>query len=308
MNPLHASEARCYQRCAREWWFSYGLRRVPLLRPEALTRGSSVHRFLNDWWSPRPDGSSVCIDLPSDPIARASCLGYAARYERPNLSDVHVEVPFETDIGGVRVAGTVDALGYDKFEAKVDTSRSDLKIGVFGVNLTSHLVIVEHKTTSSDISPGSSYWRQVSATDLQVSMYAAAFPGATILYDVIRKPSFRKLRAGKPNEETDDELVARCLQAMAEDPERYFQRQAIARLEHEHAAFARDVQDIDRLRGMATDAPHGAIRPRNPSSCHSFGRQCGYFNVCWGMERIDNDSVFTHNEHGEVAIEIESVE
>ena len=198
-------------------------------------------------------------------------------------------------------------------------------------------VIVEHKTTSSDISPGSSYWRQVSATDLQVSMYAAAFPGATILYDVIRKPDLEHSQVPllddrwlpivldchgarvykttgdkgprktgdkdkgyvlQTRPETDDELVARCLAAMAEDPDRYFQRHIIVRLEHEHAAFAEDVVSNNALRKAASiKDDERSIRPRNPSSCHSFGRQCGYFNVCWGMESIDNDSVFTENLH-----------
>ena len=162
MNPLHASEARTYQRCAREWFNAYSLRRVPLLRPEALTRGTSVHRFLNAFWSMSPS-----LELPTDPIAKACCLGYVARYNAPFINDALVELPFTTTIGGVECAGTVDA---------------------FGIDLEGHPTVVEHKTTSSDISPGSSYWRQVSATDLQVSMYAAAFPGATILYDVIRKP------------------------------------------------------------------------------------------------------------------------
>ena len=238
------------------------------------------------------------------------------------IDEVRVEVPFTTTIGGVECAGTVDAIGFDA----VQESRSLMR---------TRTVIVEHKTTSSDISPGSSYWRQVSATDLQVSMYAAAFPGATILYDVIRKPDITHFHVpllddrGLPivldchgsrvykttgdkgprktgdkdkgyvlqtRPETDDELVARCLDAMAEDPERYFQRQVIVRLEHEHAAFARDIYEIDQLRRN--------VYPRNPSSCHSFGRQCGYFTTCWGSDTIDNDALFTHNTHGESTSEV----
>jgi hypothetical protein len=291
MPPLHASEATCLQRCPREWLHAYIDRRVPLVRPEALTRGTSVHRWLNAWWSMSPEfmaaqGHNI---LPYDPIARACCLGYAARWERPHLLDCLVEEPFLTNVGGVECAGNVDVLGWER------------RVG----DIFDGLTICEHKTTSSDISPGSLYWRQVSQTNLQVSMYAAAFPGAKVLYDVIRKPSFRKLRAGKLNEETDDELVARCLAAMSAEPDKYFARAYVVRLEHEHAAFAQDVQSLDALRliygatGISSwRAAHSVHAPRNPASCHSFGRQCGYFEVCWGMERLDNDAAFGPNLHG----------
>jgi hypothetical protein len=270
-HALHASEVTCYQRCPREHQYAYRERRVPLEKPEALTRGTAVHLFLNEWWhlGGVPDDLHG-IDIPDDPIARACCLGYAAYYlQPPNALSILVEHPFTCRVGGVECAGTVDAL----------------------MVLNGETVIVEHKTTSSDITPGSSYWQQVSTTNLQVSMYAAAFPGARVLYDVIRKPLLRKLRQGKSNEETDDELVARCLAAMAEEPERYFRRATIVRLEHEHAAFARDLALVDAQRR----APE---QPRNPSSCMSFGRRCSYYPVCWNGASLSDDTKFTENLHG----------
>jgi hypothetical protein len=274
-HALHASEVTCYQRCPREHQYAYGARRVPLVRSEALTRGTSVHRWLNEFWRATFSGGLLDTYLPADPIARACCLGYAAYYGRPHLDVKAVEHPFTCIVGGVECAGTLDVLaGSDHFDT-----------------------IIEHKTTSSDISPGSAYWQQVSTTNVQVSMYAAAFLGAKVLYDVIRKPSLRKLRAGKPNEETDDELVARCLAAMSEEPARYFQRAVIVRLEHEHEAFARDLYMVDSLRRLPD-------QPRNPSSCMAFGRRCGYWPVCWDGESIDDDSKFTENLHGLPAVEV----
>lgn len=269
-HALHASEVTCYQRCPREHQYAYVARRVPLVRPEALTRGTSVHRWLNEFWRGTFSGGLLDTYLPSDPIARACCLGYAAYYGRPPAAlSIIVEHPFVCSFGGVECAGTLDAL----------------------MVLNGEDVIVEHKTTASDISPGSAYWQQVSTCNVQVSMYAAAFPGAKVLYDVIRKPGLRKLRAGKPNEETDDELVARCLAAMSEEPAKYFQRAVIVRLEHEHEAFARDLYLVDSLRRLPD-------QPRNPSSCMAFGRRCGYFDVCWNGASLDDDSKFTENLHG----------
>ena len=253
--PLHASEMKLYLACPRKWHHAHASRRVPRAEPGALTRGRAVHRWLEGWWS----GSAA--ELPEDPIARACCLGYDAYWQAPPLGHWVVEERFPVDIAAVSCAGTVDALNDDG------------------------LTIVEHKTTSQDITPGSMYWRQVVTTDVQVSMYRAAFPGATILYDVIRKPALRPLRAGKPNEESAEELVARCIAAMAEEPEKYFQRATVVRLESEDEAFARDVVSVDRLR-------RGSEHPRSAANCFAYGGRCGYYSVCWESASLSDDSLF----------------
>lgn len=53
-------------------------------------------------------------------------------------------------------------------------------------------VVVEHKTTSADITPGSPYWRRLTL-DAQVSLYLGG--AGSLLYDVIRKPTLRPLKA-----------------------------------------------------------------------------------------------------------------
>jgi hypothetical protein len=247
--PLHVSEMRLYQACPRKWSYAHVERRVPLERSLALSRGTEVHLWLAAWWA----GHGSDVELPADPVARACCLGYGAYYgEAPEALWTLVEHGFECEVGGERVAGTVDAL--------------QMSAG--------KLLVWEHKTTSSPIEPGSPYWRQVVTCDPQVSMYLAVLPAAKVVYDVIRKPALRPLRAGKPNEETEDEYVARMVSAMAEEPERYFQRAKVVRLEADHEAFARDVVDVRRL--MRT-----GVVPRNTSSCFDFGRRCEYFGVCF---------------------------
>lgn len=249
LGPLHASEAKLLLACPRKWKHEYLLRRVPREKGEALSRGTAVHVWLALWWA-----GQTSIALPEDPIARACCIAYGAYYGGPptRVSGTwNVEQRWTAVVGGVACEGTVDAASAPELTE-----------------------IVEHKTTSQDISPGSLYWRQVVTTDPQVSMYRAAFPRAKILYDVIRKPALRKLREGKPNEETEAEFVARCVEAMAKEPERYFQRAYVVRLESEDEAFARDVVSIDRLR-------HGSEFPRNPASCFAFGGRCGHYSVCW---------------------------
>lgn len=268
LRPLHVSEMRAYQRCPREWEHAYRARRVPRTLAEPLYRGRWVHLYLEAWWG--SGGQTADLYLPEDPIARACCIGYAARYGKPDLEKIETELPFTCEVGGVPCAGTVDVLGIDA---------------------SGELTLYEHKTTSADISAGGSYWREVVHCDSQVTMYLSAFPGAKLVYDVIRKPQFRKLRAGKLNEETDEELCIRCVQDMAKDPERYFARFTIARLEPDHVAFARDVASVDAHRSLLA-------QPRNTSSCYSFGRECPYFAVCHMGQSLSDNSVFQDQEEG----------
>ena len=148
MNPLHASEMRAYQACPRMWQHAYLDRRVPVSKSEAISRGTEVHRYLEQWWLGR---TIIPSDLPPDPIAQACCLGYSAHYGSLPAGRIDVELPFTCEVGGsddtdglhtygVVCAGTVDALVCD----------------VYG-----ELTIYEHKTTSRDLGPGALYWREM---------------------------------------------------------------------------------------------------------------------------------------------------
>ena len=256
--PLHASEVKLYQACPRKWVFSYLLRRVSVQESIHLTRGKQVHSYLEDWWR---GYMHTCCDLPTEPLSQACCIAYDAYWGKPPVGAWYTEGYWVSKVGNVNCAGTVDA---------IDSVQN---------------TIVEHKTTSQDISPGSMYWRQVVTTDVQVSMYRAAFPGATILYDVIRKPALRQKK-----DESEQDFVVRLVEAMAAKPEEYFQRATVVRLESEDEAFYADLVSVDRLR-------HGKEHPRNPANCFNYGSRCEYFDVCWGSQSLDDDSVFKNREH-----------
>lgn len=243
MKPLHASEAKLLLQCPAKWKHAYRSRRVPAKESEALSRGRAVHEYLEAWW--RGDDVMPAI---SDTLALCLCISYDGYYLKPNLSDVRVEVPFDTRFDGVHIAGTVDAIGLDK---------------------DGRQVIVEHKTTSQDISQGSVYWQKVMTCDLQVSLYRAAFPGARILYDVLRKPSLRQKQG-----ETSGEFAERLQETIGKEPEKYFARSEIFRLESEDDDFADDLHAIDQLR-------HLPQLPRNSQACFDFNSRCGYFEHCW---------------------------
>jgi hypothetical protein len=278
MTPITNSEIACFQRCEREWQHRYLDRREGLVPAETLSRGKRMHGFLAEWWR----GFTGALDQAEmPPIERAMLLGYHAFYQRPHIRDVRVNVPFRVTIGGVEMVGECDAVGIDQH---------------------GETVIVEHKTTSHDVAPGSAWWRERIHCDSQPSTYLAAFPGATVLYDVLHVPSLRPLQANskRAHPESDEEYIARVLSDMAERPEKYFQRATIVRLDAEREAFEDDVhvtamymRNRPALRVASPELMKQGrdlerFTPRNPRSCFTYGRACDFFEACWQGKDIES--------------------
>jgi hypothetical protein len=238
-------------------------RREPLVPAKALTVGKRVHAALAG--EPLPDDAT--------PAERAMVDGYRARWRDDKIVFLQHEIPFSFRLypKNVRVSGVIDALAREGQDGDI--------------------VLVERKTTSQEISPGSAYWRRITSVDAQVSVYLLAarelrLHARKLVYDVIRKPALRE-RKGEPPEE----FYARILEDMAARPEWYFQRAEIVRLEHEHEDFTRDI--IGTV-AMMRKAPRPA--PRNTDACFAFGRECDFFGVCAGNISIDDNTRFKDKE------------
>jgi hypothetical protein len=157
------------------------------------------------------------------------------------------------------------------------------------------VLIVEHKTASEDIGPGSAYWKKL-RMDGQVSGYflgadALGFHADACLYDVIGKIALRPYQIGKKRSEpeTATEYLARCLESIAEDPNGYYQRGEVVRLaaEAEEALFD-DWQTAQQMR----ESERLGRFPRNPDACMKWGRACDYFEVCTGEASITDPHRF----------------
>lgn len=165
---------------------------------------------------------------------------------------------------------------------------------------------VEHKTTSSDIEPGGAYWKRLTL-DTQVSQYLGAGEGVDgMLYDVIRKPGLRPYKATPPderkytkagtiyasqreNDETPSEYEARLVEDIAANPNKYYQRGVVVRLEHETIEAARDTWLVA---GSIRESVRLNAWPRNPGACDSYGRTCDYWQVCAGQASLLDDALY----------------
>lgn len=195
--------------------------------------------------------------------------------------------------------------------------------------------LLETKTSSEDISAGSTFWKRTTL-DPQLSLYIPAIrklghdPRGCV-YDVLRKPSQKpgtvalldengqkivldstgqrvRTKDGKKwrqtgdsdlgyvlqsRPETPEEYGARCLDAIAEDPSKYYARGIVVRLEADEKEAALDMWNTA---GQMREARRLNVYPRNPDACVSWGQECDYLNVCSGIVDINDPLFFRYEE------------
>jgi hypothetical protein len=225
-------------------------------------------------------------------------------------------VGLDADLGAL-VAGTIAAyqshwsgtLSYQSTELELSTPLRNPKLRLvtildgIAVDSAGRLVVVEHKTTSSDMSPGSWYYEKLTL-NRQASAYLWAarengFPVEHVEWDVIKKPSLRRTataiepeyysRAGKwgavgdlkPGTGIPVESVAafakRVRDRMLAEPAAYFQRAPVVRMEDELESA---IEDIEALGEQVITAWETSAWPQNPDSCRAYGQLCEYHPIC----------------------------
>lgn len=199
----------------------------------------------------------------------------------------------------------------------------------------------ETKTTSEDITPGSTFWMRT-ILDPQLSLYIPAlrtmgYDPIGCIYDVLLKPkqepsaipirdennmkivldaSGERVRTkdGKKwretggdgfvlqtRPETPEEYGVRCLAAIVEDPDRFFGRDKVVRLEADEREAAFDVWSTA---SQMREARRLKMYPRNPDSCIAWSRECDYLRVCAGQADIMDPFLFKNEEpHVELKLE-----
>lgn len=316
--PLSSHVIGDAMECRRYWRYRHLLKRVPKVLSVSLLLGRIWHELMDVWWSGDGDDRWISADKllqkyidakQIDPYdgakLQAMLMGYHARWFGDQYRLTHTEFPFAMPI------------------ANPDDEREHHDMFVFAgqidkiVERDGKLLFADHKTTSDDAGQGSDYWKRL-VLDIQVSGYyigAEHELGKKIdycLYDVAAKPALRPLKATPKdkikrkangemyaNQRAEDESPAeygvRVLEAIKSEPDKFFVRGSITRLDEQIREFRRDLWDIASMLG--DDLCAGRF-PRNTKACRRpSGKMCEYFDVCAGEASIDDDARFTTSEY-----------
>lgn len=305
------SELRTYRACARRHHYAYRARRRPIDKGEALKFGTLWHLGQEAWWGSldeSPEGRLAAgifrlrleeqegVDPFHLVMAEELLVAYTARWGDEKYRAVKVEAAFEMPLVNPETG------------APSRTFRRGGKIDGILLDEENRFHGLEHKTTASDIEEGSLYWRKVRSLDTQISTYKAGalalgFPVVDFIYDVVRKPSIRPLKATpvesrkytakgalyanqREQDETPEEYRLRLREDINERVDRYFARAPIVRLEEEERDHAFDTWQVTRL---MREAELAGFAPKNPDACSNFGG-CPYLPVCTGEASIDDDT------------------
>lgn len=306
------SERSCFRRCQREHHYAYGLGYRALEDAEALRFGSLWHLGLEQWWLGRGLEAAIAaatagaVDPYEAAKLRVLLRGYDARWSQPEPGVLGVELEFRAPLIN---PGTGAASRTFEHGGKMDVLLADS--------------FAEHKTTSEEIGLGSSYWRRL-MLDPQVSTYYAGARAHGVdpqrcIYDVVRKPQLRPLKATpeesrkytkdgrlyaaqRDRDETAEEYELRLAEDICGNPDKYYQRGEVVRLEAEEREAQLDAWQLARA---MRDGELAGSYPRNPDSCLRYGRTCAYFDVCTGTASLDDEQRFERvdNVHPELSAE-----
>ncbi len=291
--PFHlsTSSARLFQSCPRRFAYRYSLGIEGKAPPDERQQfGTAVHKAIEVNATKRPADWSVReatlgLDADQAALVAGTAAAYATVWEG-TLSYTAAELELLVGLRNPRLVllAIVDGLA---------------------TTVANRPVLVEHKTTESDIRPGSWYWEKLQL-DLQASLYlwAAARNGVEVEHvewDVIKRPRASRrsepvpaeyyARAGKYGKagdlkpgtglpaESPAEFAGRIRDAMLAEPTVYFQRAPVVRMSDELDSAVADLESIgEQILGCWDRNSF----PRNPNSCMAFGKRCEFWEACTG--------------------------
>lgn len=336
LRQITTSELACNRRCQREHHLAYALGYRLVRIDDARSLGTLVHFGLDAWWRAKQDGVSAAERLDRALAAlKANNTGDEFQLARAEVMLLGYEVRWGADdryeVIGVEVAYSGIPVVNPETGAKSRTFEHAGKIDVLVRERATGLVwIVEHKTTSEDMTPGSTYQKRL-MLDAQVSIYYAAAKAlghnvAGCLYDVLGKPQLRPgnvalidergyktvldakgqrvfTKTGKPRE-TADAAQGFVLQTRPETVKEYRERMTVHVAENPGRYYNRG--PVVRLADEETEAAFDVWQqtrsmreaelagraPRNPDACVRWNRECDFFGVCTGTASLDDQALY----------------
>lgn len=305
------SSVQDFLRCPRRWYLKWvaGINAVgPVSRP--LDIGRAFHKGQEQWWTLEGDvatrlqaahqafhaACSPDMSWEDRVIGPQLLTGYAVRYADDELR-FHAIPLAERKV----ILPVLDPDGHPDPELEYT-----VVFDVLGYDADGSTVLVEHKTTSSDLM-GVKFWQRFDTSlQLPLQMLAALDSGrepSKLVVDVVRAPVMHRAKAtpierrefyvrdskwgkaGDPKpgtrlrDETREEFEARAQEMLLAAPDAFFARKEYFPNEETLAAARLDVWSVGRQ--MLDVVKRGGYAPRSPDGCEKYGSVCEYDPTCW---------------------------
>lgn len=288
---LTESRAQTWRRCKREERLRYVEGLFPRETAEALRFGTLGHHALEEWWRGIDGTERLGCALAaiigeratpeSDPyeIARLEALviGYDLRWKAERYEVLGVELEFRAPLVNPETGAASRTF---QRAGKLDVMARDGEGDI----------IIEHKFSGEDIGPGSTFWARLRIGGQSAGYIRGAealgYKPRGVLYDVVAKPRLKPLQANtrRAAPESVDEYQKRVLADIAENPDKYYQRGLVVRLDDE---LAEHDQEMWQLGQEVREHHRLGLAPRNTDACHRYGSMCCFFPLCAGESSPD---------------------
>lgn len=298
MELLTHSRLSCYRACPKRHFFRYELGLTLDTEPVAMRVGSAFHVALEAIDNGLDPEAEVARRVVLDPwemgMVAAMFTVHRERWEGDTLEVVATELAFDLPLLNPNSGKASSAW---RLAGKIDR--------VFRLP-DGRLAIKDRKTTTESIASDSDLWTRLNL-DQQMSIYLLAarelgYDVQVILYDVTVRPMLRPFKKTPPDkiqikkngepyanvrlhDETPFDFTVRVAEAMRAEPDRYFARHEIARLDDDLDELRHELWQQSLAIRSAQDAGHWW---RNPGACVT-PFHCPYLSICGS--RIDHDYV-----------------
>ena len=229
------SRVKLFKACRRAYELKYIYGLEPVQKAVSLETGLTYHKKIELLYKGE--------DIDSSDLSRESAMALAyKKYVYPRFRMQSVEDWFEYKLpNGDKLIGRTDGI-------------------------TANGELVEHKTTSSEITEDYEYGLQ---WDEQIPAYMLATNTRRVWYTVCRKPTIRQKK-----DESDQEFFDRMVAWYDEDTESKIRLLRLECTDDEINEFSIE------LRKMIYEMDHCDHFYKNCSYCTKWGRRCEYSSIC----------------------------
>lgn len=229
------SQIKLFKACPKAWQFHYVEKLIPVQSSDALVTGKRYHERL--------EALENGEDLDNDFSKEAAMAEAYRKYIFPKFHVIAAEAELEKKIGDHILHGIVDGLSDDGY-------------------------IVEHKTTSRDISEGGEYEYNL-LWDEQVLAYMSMTGRRKVYYTVCKKPTIRQKK-----DESEEEFYNRMVAWYDDNTAEKIRLFIVERTDKEVADFEQEFQQI------CDTISKSEYFYKNTCNCTAYGRRCEYSSIC----------------------------